>query len=153
MLVAALTFGAVLTVLQWQRADRAESQRDARQAVMARAVGVATNLFTYDYRNLAATQRYLARYAAGGFAQREAAHNEAVQAQLTKAKAVGSATVKEVSVSDISEDQATAFVVLATHVSSTTSGSADSVAYLHLHLRLVGAMWKVDDVQNFSASG
>ncbi|HWC36820.1 MAG TPA: hypothetical protein VG650_18585 [Mycobacteriales bacterium] len=158
-LVAALAFTTTLAGLEWRRADRDASHLRAqlhhsalRQAVAARAVGVATNLFTYDYRNLAATQRYLRSAATGGFAQREAAHDPAVQQQLRQAKAVGSATVKEVTVSDVSAMQATAFVVVMTHVSSTTSGSADGIAYLHLHLRLVGGVWKVDDVQNLSAA-
>ncbi|HVT65894.1 MAG TPA: hypothetical protein VHD81_12125 [Mycobacteriales bacterium] len=152
VLVVALAFSATLAGIKWHRADQVQAQRDDRAALTARAVGVATSLFTYDYRNLAATERYLSGAATGGFAQREAAHDAAVQAQLRAAKAVGSATVKEVSVSDIADGQATAFVVLMTHVTSTTSGSADSVAYLHLHLVEVDDAWKVDDVQNLKAA-
>jgi hypothetical protein len=151
VLVLALAFAATLAGIKWHDADQTASQRNAREAVTQRAVGVATSLFTYDYRNLAATERYLSGATTGGFAEREAAHDAAVQAQLRAAKAVGTATVKEVSVSDIAEGQATAFVVLMTHVTSTTSGSADSVAYLHLHLVLADDVWKVDDVQNLTA--
>lgn len=150
-LVVALAFSATLAGLKWHDADRSRSNDRAREAVMARAVGVATNLFTYDYRYLATTQRYLSSASTGGFADREAAHNAAVQSRLRESKAVGSATVKEVSVSDVSDGQATAFVVLATHVTSTASGSADGIAYLHLHLRVVDGIWKVDDVQNLTA--
>jgi len=146
-LVVALAFAVTLAGLKWHDADSASSRQNARDAVTDRAVGVATSLFTYDYRNLAATQRYLSSAATGDFAQREAAHTEAVQAQLRAAKAVGTATVKEVTVSDIEDDQASAFVVLMTHITSETSGSADNIAYLHLHLRLVDGAWKVDDVQ------
>ncbi|MGN6474077.1 MAG: hypothetical protein ACTHK4_10600 [Mycobacteriales bacterium] len=150
VLVAALVFAGTLSGIEWHRADVSQSRAHARQDVAARAGDVATALFTYDYRNLAATQQRLSAAATGGFAQLEAAQSAAVQQQLRKAKAIGSATVKEVNVSDVSGSHATAFVVLATHVTST-QGSSDGVAYVHLDLRIVGSVWKVDDVQNLSA--
>jgi hypothetical protein len=150
ILVVALGFSTTLAVLEWHDAGQTRSEDKVREAVTARAVGVATSLFTYDYRNLAATERYLSSAATGGFAEREAERTDAVQARLLAAKAVGAATVKEVNVSDVSDGQATAFVVLMTHVTSATAGSADSIAYLHLHLVRVDDVWKVDDVQTLT---
>jgi hypothetical protein len=158
VLVAALAFVATLAGREWHRADVTNSHLHARlvqlalrQAVAERASGVAHGLFTYDYRNLATTQQYLSSVATGGFAQLEAAQSPAVQQQLRRAQAVGSAVVKEVNVSDVTAGHATAFVVVATHVSSS-AGASNGVAYLHLDLRLVGGSWKVDDVQKLSAT-
>lgn len=150
VIVAALAFAGVLAGREWHRADAAQSHLAARQEVAARAAEVARALFTYDYRNLAATQQRLSSVATGGFAQLEAAQSPAVQRELRTAKAIGSASVKEVNVSDVSAGHATAFVVAATHVTSA-QGTSNGVAYVHLDLRLVGGTWKVDDVQNLSA--
>jgi hypothetical protein len=159
LLVVALAFAATLAVREWRRADAAQSDLHAqvgalaqRDAVAARAGAIATALFTYDWRNLAATQQYLSAYSTGGFAQREAAQSPAVQQQLRQARAIGSATVKEVDVADLSADHATAFVVVTTRVASA-KGTSSGIAYLHLDLRRVEAVWKVDDVQNLSATG
>jgi hypothetical protein len=158
VLVAALAFAATLAGREWHRADVAQSHLHTRLfeigqrgAAAARAASVARALFSYDYRNLAATQQYLDAFATGGFAQREAAQSPAVQQQLRKAKAIGSASVTEVDVSDLSAGHATAFVILATHVTGAT-GTSSGITYLHLDLRLVGALWKVDDVQNLTAT-
>jgi hypothetical protein len=159
LLVAALAFAATLAAREWHRADSTRSQLHTqlqavaqRDAVAARASDTAAALFTYDYRDLAATQQRLSSFATGGFAQREAAQSPAVQQQLRQARAIGSASVKEVDVSDLSADHATAFVVVATHLDSA-KGSSSGIAYLHLDLRRVAGVWKVDDVQNLSASG
>lgn len=153
VLVAALAFAGTLSGIEWHRADVAaprSHQLVQREVVGARAGEAATALFTFDYRNLAATQHRLSALATGGFAQLEAAQSGAVQQRLRKEKAIGTATVKELNVSDVSAGHATAFVVLATHLTSA-AGTSDGVAYVHLDLRLVGSQWKIDDVQNLSA--
>ncbi len=154
VLVAALAFAATLAGREWHRADALHTrlhQLTLRQQVAVRAGGVARALFTYDYRNLGTTQRYLSSAATGGFAEREAAQSPAVQQQLRRAKAIGSAQIKEINVSDVTAGHATAFVVVATRVTSA-SGASNGIAYLHLDLRLVGQAWKVDDVQNLNAA-
>jgi hypothetical protein len=151
LLVAALAFTTTLAVIETHRAHQAKSTTNTRSDVAKAAAALATLLFTYDYHDLAKTQQQLEALSAGGFAQRENSQSDAVQEQLRKAQAVGSANVKEVTVSDVSGTRATAFVIVATHVAST-QGKADGIAYLHLDLQLVGKFWKVDDVQNLSPS-
>lgn len=152
VLVAALAFATTLAVREWRRADNLHTrlhQLTLRQQVAIRASGAARGLFTYDYRNLAATQQYLSSVATGGFAQSEASQSPAVQQQLRNAKAIGSAVVKEVTVSDVTAGHATAFVVVATKLVSA-AGNSSGIVYLHLDLRLVDQSWKVDDVQNLA---
>jgi hypothetical protein len=153
-LVVIAVFAGSLAGFQWHRAHAAQSRLDSLQAstaqhaqVAAVASEVATALFTYNYRNLAATQSKIASLATGTFAQRESVSNPAVQRQLRAAKATGSAIVDEETVSGIAAGQATALVVLTTTASSNGSQSAANEVYLHVGLRKVGSDWKVDDVQ------
>lgn len=156
-LVVALAFTTTLAVREWHRADHAQSRLSDRltqmQNARAAAGALAVALYHYDYRNLAQAQRDIQRFATGGFAQREASQAAAVQAQLRKAKAVSTAGITETTVSDLDGDQATAFVVLRTSASSNGGKPLTNIVYLHVHLQRVGAVWKVDDVQNLQAAG
>lgn len=154
-LVVALAFTTTLAVREWHRADRATSaqlrQQVDRHNVEVDAGALARALFTYDYRDLGRAQQLIQSLATGGFAQREAAQAKAVQAQLRNAKAVSTAVIKETTVSDPAGDHATAFVVLQTSTTSNGGQPATNIVYLHVHLQRLGALWKVDDVQNLAA--
>jgi hypothetical protein len=156
-LVVVVVFCAALAGFQWHRAHHAQSRLNddqaalaARDEVASTAAAAGTALFTYDYRDLAATQQRIRSLATGAFAQRESASTSAVEGQLRAAKAVGSATVSEETVSAISAGRATALVILDTKASSATGASTTGTVYLHIDLQDVEGTWKVDDVQTLA---
>lgn len=160
LLVAALAFAGALSGFEWHRADVARSRlHDAqaaaavRQQVMATAAAAGTALFTYDYRDLAATQARILSLATGAFAQRESGRNAAVQEELRRERATGSAVVQQVAVSDVSAGQANALVVVDTRSSTAAGGPSTGVVYLHMSLVEVGGEWKVADLQSLNPSG
>jgi hypothetical protein len=153
-LVVVLVFCAALAGFEWHRADHSRSQLNAaraaessRAAAESVAAAEAVALFTYDYRDLAATQSRIASLATGSFAQRDASGNAAVQRQLLAAKAIGSAIVTDESVSEPSADHATALVVLTTKAASNGSAPTAATVYVNLDLQLINNHWKVDEVQ------
>jgi hypothetical protein len=153
-LVVLLVFCAALAGFEWHlahhaRADlsNARASESVRQAAESVAAAEAVALFTYDYRDLAATQAKIASLATGSFAQRDASGNAAVQRQLLAAKATGSATVTDESVSEPSGDHATALVVLVTKAASDGGAPTSATIYVNLDLQLVDGSWKVDEVQ------
>ncbi|HVV77464.1 MAG TPA: hypothetical protein VHC43_15670 [Mycobacteriales bacterium] len=154
-LIVALAFTTTIAVREWRRADRTQSQfadeLTQRHNAGVDADALAVALYTFDYRDLGAAQKRIQMLATGGFAEREASQSAAVQTQLRNAKAVGTAAVEETNVSEIDGDHATAFVVLQTTASSNGGKKVANVVYLHLDLRRIGALWKVDDVQNLAA--
>lgn len=147
-------FAASLAGFEWHRAHQARAElsnvrasESVRQAAGAVAAAEAVALFTYDYRNLAATQAKIASLATGSFAQRDASGNAAVQRQLLVAKATGSATVSAESISEPSAGHATALVTLATTAAADGKAATTATVYVHLDLQLVDGSWKVDEVQ------
>jgi hypothetical protein len=153
-LVVVLVFCAALAGFEWHRADHSQSRLNAtrtadssRAAAESVAAAEAVALFTYDYRDLAATQSRIASLATGSFAQRDASGNAAVQRELLAAKATGSATVSEESISAPTADRATALVVLDTKASSEGKAASTATVYVHLGLQLVNGSWKVAEVQ------
>jgi hypothetical protein len=152
--VVVAVFAASLAGFEWHRAHRAMAQLsearasdDARNAARSVAAAEAVALFTYDYRDLAATQAKIASLATGSFAQRDASGNAAVQRQLLAAKAIGSAIVTDESISEPSADHAAALVVLTTKAASNGSAPTAATVYVNLDLQLVNNNWKVDEVQ------
>ncbi|HEX3900250.1 MAG TPA: hypothetical protein VHW74_13865 [Mycobacteriales bacterium] len=152
--VVVAVFAASLAGFEWHRAHRAMAQLsearasdDARNAAGSVAAAEAVALFTYDYRDLAATQAKIASLATGSFAQRDASGNAAVQRQLLAAKAIGSAIVTDESISEPSADHAAALVVLTTKAASNGSAPTAATVYVNLDLQLVNNNWKVDEVQ------
>ena len=150
LLVAALAFTTTLCFVEVHKVHQAHNGTQVRSDVSAVSAALGTLLFTYDYHDLAKSQAKVTALATGAFAQQESTQSAAVQRQLVKAQAVGTATVKEVSVSILGTDHAKAFVVVTTHVTSS-QGKADGTAYLHLDLVKTGGVWKVDDAQTLSA--
>lgn len=159
VLVVVVVFCAALAGFEWHRADRDRSQLtaattadDERRAVADVAAKEAVALFTYDYRDLAATQSRIASLATGSFARRDASGNAAVQRQLLAAKATGSATVLEETVSDADAGHASAFVVLSTRSSSNGGPMSTAIVDLHLDLQQVDGSWKVSEVQTLKSA-
>jgi hypothetical protein len=157
LLVVVAVFCAVLAGFEWHRADHAQSQLHALRAAVGQrgaaqtvAAEEAVALFTYDYRDLAATQAKIASLATGSFAARDASGNAAVQRRLLAAKATGSAAVTEESVSSPSDGHAIALVVLATKAASHGGSPTTATVYVHLELQLVDGEWKVDEVETLA---
>lgn len=146
MLVALLVGAITVAAIQWRRAHSLAHDQTQREAAARTASNLAAALFTYDYRNLAVTRQRLLALSTGEFAARQSADSAATEANLVKAHAVGTASVRQVTVSDVVADRAAALVVVNSHATAT-GGSTSSVNYLHMTLEMQRGAWKVDAVQ------
>ena len=149
LLVAALAFTTTMTFVELHKVHQSDKGVDVRSDVSEVSAALGTLLFTYDFHDLSKSQAKITALTTGALAQRESTQSASVQTQLVKAKAVGTATVKEVSVSILGTEHAKSFVVVTTHVTSK-QGEANGTAYLHLDLVRTGGVWKVDDAQTLT---
>lgn len=151
-LAALLVFAGTMAVIEWRRADNLANQATLRNNASATAAVVGQALFTFDYRDLSATSNRILALATGGFAKQETANSKQIEANLIRLKAVGTATVQEVSVTGMAAGGAAALVVVdgSTH---TVDGSAQRVSYLHMSLLLLAGRWKVAAVQTLVPAG
>ncbi len=146
MLAAALVFAAVMAIMEWRRANSVSGDAAVRNRIAATAASEGAALYTYDYRDLALSQKRILALASGGFAQQEEAHATAVEANLANLKATGTATVHQVSVTGEVQGRAGAFVVVDTRAQAT-GGSTTATQYLNMSLTLQGDQWKIYAVQ------
>jgi hypothetical protein len=145
--VLGATLAAALTVavLQWRRADHVSGELAQRNLVAATAADVGQALFTYDYQDLGAAQRRILTLTSGSFAQQQRASGASVESSLVKARAVGTATVSEVSVTGVAGGGAGAFVLVDTRAQGS-DGVVTGVEYLAMGLVLDRGRWTVDSV-------
>ena len=102
------------------QATSSKNEADNRTASVRRTAGaMGSALLTYDYRNLDKTKRVVLRLATGTFRkQYEQAFNGGLDTILTNTKAVSKIRDIEIFISELSDNDATAIVVVDTVVSA-----------------------------------
>ncbi|HEX2851266.1 MAG TPA: hypothetical protein VHN98_11960 [Acidimicrobiales bacterium] len=140
-----------LAGLAVQARTSAADQTRERKEIQRVSSDVATGLLTYDYRNLDTSKKRVESNATGKFRKEyESAFASGLGELLNSTKATSQGTVRDVFVSDIADNAASAIVV-ANAVADGTAGRRASVdSYIQLDLVKVGGKWRVDGVTNLN---
>ena len=107
-------------------------------------------LLTYDYRDLDKTKNAVLGLASGKFRTDYAQNFGGLASLFTTTKGQSTATVKDVFVSSIDHDTATAIVVFDERTQGTSGSHLNVDLYLRLSLVKQNGKWKVDDVTNLN---
>lgn len=150
--IVALSLGClVLAGLAIQSRTAAADQRRERKEIQRVSSEVATGLLSYDYRNLDTSKTRVESNATGKFRKEyESAFASGLGELLTSTQATSQGTVRDVFVSDVDQNAASAIVV-ANAVADGTAGRRATVdSYIQLDLVKVGGRWRVDGVTNLN---
>ncbi|TMK88814.1 MAG: hypothetical protein E6G57_04890 [Actinobacteria bacterium] len=113
----------------------------------------ASAVLTYDYRNLDKTKQGVLALSTGKFHTDYEQNFGGLSALFTTTKGQSTATVKDVFVSGIQNDTATAIVVLDERGQGTSGQRLNVDWYLRLSLVKVKGNWRVDDLINLNFAG
>ena len=141
--VVALVFAA-------QQHRQLQQSRDARSGVEQVASRMTSALLTYDYRDLDKTKRAVLALATGKFRTDYDQNFGGLSSLFTTTKGESTATVKDVFVSSINNNTATAIVVFDERTQGTSGQHLNTDLYLRLSLVKVNGSWRVDDVTNLN---
>ena len=144
--VAAAVFAA-------QQHHQLQQSKDARAGVEQVASRFASAVLTYDYRNLDKTKQGVLALSTGKFHTDYEQNFGGLSALFTTTKGQSTATVKDVFVSGIQNDTATAIVVLDERGQGTSGQRLNVDWYLRLSLVKVKGNWRVDDLINLNFAG
>jgi len=127
-----------------------QQSRDARGAVEQTASRMTSALLTYDYRDLDKTKKAVLALSTGKFRTDYDTNFGGLTSLFTTTKGQSTATVKDVFVSGINNNTATAIVVFDERTQGTTGQRLNVDLYLRLSLVKVNGQWRVDDVTNLN---
>ena len=144
--VAAAIFAA-------QQHRQLQQSKDARAGVEQVASRFASAVLTYDYRDLDKTKNAVLALSTGKFRTDYEQNFPGLSALFTTTKGQSTATVKDVFVSAIEHDTATAIVVLDERGQGTAGQRLNVDWYLRLSLVKVKGDWRVDDLINLNFAG
>jgi hypothetical protein len=153
--LAAVFFVGTIVALVFAAQQHRELQqsKDARAGVEQVASRFASAVLTYDYRNLDKTKRSVLALSTGKFRTDYEQNFGGLSGLFTTTKGQSTATVKDVFVSGIDHDTATAIVVLDERGQGTSGERLNVDWYLRLSLVKVKGNWRVDDLINLNFAG
>ena len=140
----------VAVVFAAQQHRQLQESRDARAGVEQVASRMTSALLTYDYRDLDKTKQAVLRLATGKFRTDYDQNFGGLASLFTTTKGQSTATVKDVFVSGVDHDTATAIVVFDERTQGTSGQHLNVDLYLRLSLVKVKGQWRVDDVTNLN---
>ena len=140
----------VAVIFAAQQHRQLQQSRDARSGVEQVASRMTSALLTYDYRDLDKTKRAVLGLATGKFRTDYDQNFGGLASLFTTTKGQSTATVKDVFVSGIDHDTATAIVVFDERTQGTSGQHLNVDLYLRLSLVKVKGQWRVDDVSNLN---
>ena len=143
----------VAAVFAAQQHRQLQQSKDARAGVDLVASRFASAVLTYDYRNLDQTKQAVLALSTGKFRTDYDQNFGGLSALFTATKGQSTATVKDVFVSGIQNDTATAIVVLDERGQGTSGQRLNVDWYLRLSLVKVKGNWRVDDLINLNFAG
>ena len=141
---------AIVAAGQHRQLQRTRDQRDAVQQVASRFTSA---VLTYDYRDLNKTKQAVLALSTGKFRTDYDRNFDGLSALFTSTKGQSTATVKDVFVSGIDHDTATAIVVLDERAQGTSGQRLNVDWYLRVSLVRVRGQWRVDDLININQTG
>jgi len=146
--------GTVVTaIFAAQQHRQLQRSKDARAGVEQVASRFASAVLTYDYRDLDKTKNAVLALSTGKFRTDYEQNFGGLSALFTATKGQSTATVKDVFVSAIDKDTATAIVVLDERGQGTSGQRLNVDWYLRLSLVKVKGKWRVDDLINLNFAG
>ena len=140
----------VAVIFAAQQHRQLQQSRDARSGVEQVASRMTSALLTYDYRNLDKTKQTVLGLSTGKFRTDYDQNFGGLASLFTTTKGQSTATVKDVFVSGIDHDTATAIVVFDERTQGTSGQHLNVDLYLRLSLVKVKGQWRVDDVTNLN---
>ena len=143
----------VAAVFAAQQHHQLQQSKDARAGVEQVASRFASAVLTYDYRDLDKTKTAVLALSTGKFQTDYEQNFGGLSALFTTTKGQSTATVKDVFVSGIQNDTATAIVVLDERGQGTSGQRLNVDWYLRLSLVKVKGNWRVDDLINLNFAG
>ena len=143
---------AMALVAAHQHSQLQES-KDTRSSVEQVASRFASAVLTYDYRDLDKTKQAVLALSTGKFRTDYDQNFSGLSALFTTTKGQSTATVKDVFVSGIQSDTASAIVVLDERGQGTSGQRLNVDWYLRLSLVKVRGNWRVDDLINLNFAG
>jgi hypothetical protein len=148
VLIALAVWGVVmLGIAVWSllRANDVESARDDRREAASVAGEFAVATASYDYRDLEGSVDAVTSLATAEFAEKyQDAFFEELQPVVDELQARGRVHVRDVFISDISDDSATAVVSFDAVIRSTIGTRRLSGSYVRVDLVKEGGEWKAD---------
>ncbi|MCU1448176.1 MAG: hypothetical protein JWP02_346 [Acidimicrobiales bacterium] len=127
--------------------------RDTRASVENIASRFASAVLTYDYRELDKTKQAVLGLSTGKFRTDYEQNFTGLSALFTSTKGQSTATVKDVFVSGVENNTASAIVVLDERGQGTSGQRLNVDWYLRLSLVKVQGTWRVDDLINLNFAG
>jgi Mce-associated membrane protein len=141
----------VLGVVAIQASSSKQADEDRAAAVRRTAGAMGSALLTYNYKDLDKTKTQVLAVATGTFRkQYQQAFTGGLDTILTNTKAVSSVRDIEIFLSDVTDETATAIVVVDTRVSGTAGEGRSLTSYLRLELVHAKSKWLVDGVTNLN---
>jgi len=140
----------VAVVFAAQQHRELQQSKDARAGVEQVASRMTSALLTYDYRDLDKTKKAVLALATGKFRTDYDQNFGGLSSLFTTTKGQSTATVKDVFVSSIDNNTATAIVVFDERTQGTSGQHLNVDLYLRLSLVKVNGQWRVDDVTNLN---
>ncbi len=136
-----------IAVLSFVRADHLESARDDRQAAASVAGQFASATMSYDHRDLEGSLQAVTDLATAEYAETyQNAFFEELQPVVDELRARGRVHVRDVFISDLSDDTATAVVSFDAVIRSTIGTRRLAGSYVRIDLKKQGGSWKADDL-------
>lgn len=143
----------VAAIFAAQQHQQLQQNKDARAGVEQVASRFASAVLTYDYRDLDKTKNAVLALSTGKFRTDYEQNFGGLSALFSATKGQSTATVKDVFVSAIEHDTATAIVVLDERGQGTSGQRLNVDWYLRLSLVKVKSNWRVDDLINLNFAG
>src|SRR4051794_16061902 len=140
----------VAAIFAAQQHSQLQRSKDARAGVEQVASRMTSALLTYDYRDLDKTKKAVLGLASGKFRTDYEQNFGGLASLFTTTKGQSTATVKDVFVSSIDNDTATAIVVFDERTQGTSGPHLNVDLYLRLSLVKQKGQWRVDDVTNLN---
>jgi preprotein translocase subunit SecG len=142
-----------MAILAARQHSELQHSKDARAGVENVASRFASAVLTYDYRDLDKTKNAVLGLSAGKFKTDYEQNFPGLSALFTSTKGQSTATVKDVFVSGIDNNTASAIVVLDERGQGTSGQRLNVDWYLRLSLVKVKGDWRVDDLINLNFAG
>ncbi len=140
---------ALLGITAWSllRADDLASQQDDRRAAASVAGRFASATMSYDHRDLEGSLAAVTDLATRDYAETyQNAFFEELQPVVDELRARGRVHVRDVYVSEIGDDTATAVVSFDAVIRSTIGTRRLTGSYVRVDLKKEGGAWKADDL-------
>jgi Mce-associated membrane protein len=140
----------VMAVVAANLSSQLDDERGDRRGVERTASQLAARLLTYDYRKLDAARAGVLELATGTFRREYDEAFAGLKELLNTTKAVSVGDVTDVFVGDLSDDGATAIVVVNTTAEGVSGRRRTFASYIQLDLVRTQGRWLVDGVTNLN---